>query len=92
MAPHGSLLWWSRAAAGRRQSVDVVRGENVTEQQLQADRADWLADRFETEREHLRGVAYRMLGSFSEADDIVQDAWLRLRRADTDDVENFRAG
>ena len=51
----------------------------------------WLADRFETHRGHLRGVAYRMLGSLSEADDAVQEAWLRLSRADTSDVENLRA-
>ena len=42
---------------------------------------DWLAERFETPRAHLRAVAYRMLGSMSEADDAVQDAWLRLARA-----------
>ena len=51
----------------------------------------WLADRFETHRGHLRGVAYRMLGSLSEADDAVQEAWLRLSRADTSDVENLSA-
>jgi RNA polymerase sigma factor (sigma-70 family) len=52
---------------------------------------EWLADRFEEQRPHLRAVAYRMLGSLSEADDAVQDAWLRLSRADTSDVENLRA-
>ena len=46
---------------------------------------DWLAARFETHRGHLRGVAYRMLGSLTEADDAVQEAWLRLSRTDTDD-------
>ncbi|HYH13389.1 MAG TPA: sigma-70 family RNA polymerase sigma factor [Thermomicrobiales bacterium] len=49
----------------------------------------WLADRFEENRSHLRAVAYRMLGSTSEADDAVQEAWLRLSRADTSDVENL---
>jgi len=49
-----------------------------------------LAQRFETERAHLRAVAYRMLGSLSEADDVVQDAWLRLSRSDTSEVENLR--
>jgi RNA polymerase sigma factor (sigma-70 family) len=49
----------------------------------------WLAERFEEHRPHLRAVAYRMLGSLSEADDAVQDAWLRLSRADTSDVENL---
>src|SRR5688572_29953118 len=52
---------------------------------------DWLAERFEANRPHLRGVAYRMLGSLSEADDAVQEAWIRLSRADTADVENLRA-
>jgi RNA polymerase sigma factor (sigma-70 family) len=55
------------------------------------DESDWLAERFETHRAHLRAVAYRMLGSLSEADDAVQDAWLRLSRADTSEVENLRA-
>src|SRR5215470_1958364 len=50
---------------------------------------DWLAERFEARRPHLRAVAYRMLGSFSEAEDAVQDAWLRLSRADTSGVENL---
>jgi RNA polymerase sigma-70 factor (ECF subfamily) len=53
--------------------------------------SDWLAERFETHRGHLRAVAYRMLGSLTEADDAVQEAWLRLSRADTSDVENLRA-
>ena len=52
---------------------------------------DWLAERFETHRGHLRAVAYRMLGSLSEADDAVQEAWIRLSRADADQVENLRA-
>jgi len=51
--------------------------------------SDWLAERFEEQRPHLRAVAYRMLGSLSEADDAVQDAWLRFSRADTSDVENL---
>jgi RNA polymerase sigma factor (sigma-70 family) len=52
---------------------------------------DWLAERFETHRPHLRSVAYRMLGSVTEADDAVQEAWVRLSRTDTSDVENLRA-
>src|SRR5919106_1585556 len=50
---------------------------------------DWLAERFESHRPHLRAVAYRMLGSVSEADDAVQDAWLRLSRTDADDIDNL---
>src|SRR5215218_5083361 len=50
---------------------------------------DWLADRFESNRTHLRAVAYRMLGSVSEADDAVQEAWLRLSRTDASRVENL---
>ena len=52
------------------------------------DHHDWLAERFEENRTHLRAVAYRMLGSVSEADDAVQEAWLRVSRADTGGVEN----
>ncbi|MDQ3895347.1 MAG: RNA polymerase subunit sigma-70, partial [Actinomycetota bacterium] len=52
------------------------------------DQQEWLARQFEEQRPHLRAVAYRMLGSLSEADDAVQDAWLRLSRADTSEVEN----
>ena len=55
------------------------------------DDQDSLAERFEANRSHLRGVAYRMLGSVSEADDAVQDAWIRLSRTDTTDVDNLRA-
>ncbi len=50
---------------------------------------DWLARRFEGHRTHLRAVAYRMLGSLSEADDAVQEAWLRLSRAGGEDVDNL---
>ncbi|MCU1427819.1 MAG: hypothetical protein JWL83_1819 [Actinomycetia bacterium] len=53
------------------------------------DEHDWLAQRFEENRTHLRAVAYRMLGSLSEADDAVQEAWIRLSRADTSSVENL---
>jgi DNA-directed RNA polymerase specialized sigma24 family protein len=50
---------------------------------------EWLAERFEEQRPRLRAVAYRMLGSLTEADDAVQDAWLRLSRAGADEVENL---
>jgi RNA polymerase sigma-70 factor, ECF subfamily len=53
------------------------------------DERDWLAERFEDHRTHLRAVAYRMLGSLSEADDAVQDAWLRLSRAGAGGVDNL---
>lgn len=50
---------------------------------------DALAKRFEQDRTHLRGVAYRMLGSLSDADDAVQETWLRLHRSETADIENL---
>jgi len=53
------------------------------------DEHDWLAERFEENRPHLRAVAYRVLGSPSEADDAVQEAWLRFSRSGTDQVENL---
>jgi RNA polymerase sigma factor (sigma-70 family) len=53
------------------------------------DDTEWLAAAFEEHREHLRAVAYRLLGSMSDADDAVQDTWLRLTGADTSDVENL---
>jgi RNA polymerase sigma-70 factor (ECF subfamily) len=55
------------------------------------DDRDWLAEQFEEHRGHLRAVAYKMLGSLSEADDAVQESWLRLSRSDTSEVENLRA-
>jgi RNA polymerase sigma-70 factor (ECF subfamily) len=53
------------------------------------DGSEWLAERFEENRTRLRAVAYRMLGSLSEADDAVQEAWLRLSRSDASSVENL---
>jgi RNA polymerase sigma-70 factor, ECF subfamily len=55
------------------------------------DDQDVLAAQFEANRSHLRGVAFRMLGSATEADDAVQEAWLRLSRTDADDIVNLRA-
>ncbi|MEV0197076.1 sigma factor [Nonomuraea sp. NPDC050691] len=52
---------------------------------------DWLTERFEEHRPQRRAVAYRMLGSVSEVEDAVQDAWLRLDRADTSGLENLGA-
>src|SRR3978361_1219423 len=50
---------------------------------------EWVAEQFEQHRAHLRAVAYRMLGSLSEADDAVQEAWLRLSRSDAEAVANL---
>src|SRR3954452_14613592 len=55
------------------------------------DENEFLAKRFEANRTHLRAVAYRMLGSLTEADDALQEAWLRLSRSDTSAVENLGA-
>src|SRR6266446_4888491 len=55
------------------------------------DEHEHLAERFEEKRSHLRAVAYRMLGSLSEAEDAVQEGWLRLGRSDTSGVENLKA-
>jgi len=63
---------------------DRTEQENVT-----MTEPDWLADRFEAHRTHLRAVAYRMLGSVNEADDAVQEAWIRLSRTDSDELENL---
>lgn len=55
------------------------------------DERDWLLERFEAERAYLRAVAYRILGSVTEAEDAVQEAWVRVRRADPDAVDDLRA-
>src|SRR5437762_12397308 len=74
---------------------DQELGEQGVDDQESGEQAvdarSWLAERFEEHRAHLRAVAYRMLGSLSEADDAVQESWLRLSRSDTSDVENLRA-
>ena len=54
------------------------------------DRREWLAREFEEQRPHIRAVAYRMLGSLTEADDAVQESWLRLERTDGT-IDDFRA-
>jgi RNA polymerase sigma factor (sigma-70 family) len=55
------------------------------------DEREWLTERFQQHRSHLRAVAYRMLGSVSEADDALQEAWLRIRNQDPGSVENMQA-
>jgi RNA polymerase sigma-70 factor (ECF subfamily) len=55
------------------------------------DEREWLTERFEQHREHLRAVAFRMLGSAAEADDALQEAWLRIRDQDFHSVENMQA-
>src|SRR4029078_901734 len=55
------------------------------------DDQEFLAERFEANRAHLRGVAFRMLGSVTVADEAVQEAWIRLSRTDTSEVDNLRA-
>src|SRR5919197_2788847 len=51
--------------------------------------SEWLFERFEEHRSHLRAVAYRMLGSLAEADEALQESWIRLSRSDTSGVENL---
>src|SRR6516165_745412 len=68
-----------------RQFYDGAGAENMS-----VDDAEWLAWRFQQDRAHLRAVAYRMLGSLSEADDAVQETWFRLSRSDVHAVENLR--
>jgi RNA polymerase sigma-70 factor (ECF subfamily) len=50
---------------------------------------DWLTQKFEENRPHLRAVAYRMLGSLAEADDAIQETWLRLSRSDAKGIGNL---
>jgi RNA polymerase sigma-70 factor (ECF subfamily) len=66
----------------------MTRHESRT---VTVDKQELLAREFEAQRPRLRAVAYRMLGSLSEAEDAVQDAWLRLSRTDADEVENLAA-
>src|SRR5579862_7498153 len=73
--PHG-------AGTHGRDTDGAGAGRTVT------DDADWLAASFEEHRAHLRAVAYRMLGSVPEAEDAVQDTWLRLAGSDADAIEN----
>jgi RNA polymerase sigma factor (sigma-70 family) len=85
--PAGSLLAQGRVTSSQLDTSLLGRGTATKEDVL--NQPDWLAGEFEGHRAHLRAVAYRMLGSPSEADDAVQEAWLRLSRADTSDVANL---
>jgi RNA polymerase sigma-70 factor, ECF subfamily len=76
-AANVTRTWWSRLPGTTGHSGEM------------ATTADWLTDRFEENRPRLRAVAYRMLGSLDEADDAVQDAWIRVQRAGDDGVENL---
>src|SRR5438132_8361744 len=71
----------------RRHWYDGSQHRKVSKKAV--DQHQFLAERFEADRAHLRSVAYRMLGSTSDADDAVQETWLRLSRADTSAVENL---
>src|SRR4051794_27024770 len=82
--PWGGTSGESHRGGGRRQPHDDRRREDVT-----VDRADLIATEFEEHRTRLRAVAYRMLGSTAEADDAVQEAWLRLDRAGPGSIENL---
>src|SRR5215468_2427605 len=72
-----------------RHLVTFARRRSSMYREPPMDQTNWLAQRFEENRGHLRGVAYRMLGSLSEADDAVQEAWLRLNRSDATSIENL---
>src|SRR5262252_8984560 len=72
-----------------RHLVTFARRRSSMYREPPMDQTNWLAQQFEENRGHLRGVAYRMLGSLSEADDAVQEAWLRLNRSDATSIENL---
>src|SRR5437016_11327026 len=73
----------SHSPASIRHYDEMERGSALSDR-------DGLAHRFEADRAHLTSVAYRMLGSAAEADDAVQEAWLRVSRADTTEIDNLR--
>src|SRR5918992_5172889 len=84
MPPSLRLSPWSHRPGFVRHCYDGRRRRDVT-----VDERDYLAQQFEAHRTHLRAVAYRMLGSVSEADDAVQESWLRLSRSDPSRIENL---
>jgi RNA polymerase sigma factor (sigma-70 family) len=85
-SPVTDQAWWSHHTIDIRHPYDGHGREDVT-----VDDGGWLATQFQASRPHLRAVAYRMLGSLADADDAVQETWLRLRRADTASVLDLRA-
>jgi RNA polymerase sigma-70 factor (ECF subfamily) len=78
----------SHRVAPARQCYDGSRAEDVTSMD-ESSREQWLASDFERQRPRLRAVAYRVLGSAADADDAVQEAWLRLSRSDASDITNL---
>lgn len=82
--------WRSRTAPVTLLGSNPCSVDRDPEQDDDVNRRDWLADEFERNRRHLRAVAYRMLGSVIEADDAVQEAWLRLDRGDPGDADDLR--
>jgi hypothetical protein len=72
-----------------RHLYDEPNWGTVTGNHESQDQHEWLAKSFEAERAHLRAVAYRMLGSGNEADDAVQEVWLRLSRSDSGAIKNL---
>src|SRR5882724_12808260 len=67
----------------------MLRWRNSTKESKDMPEQEWLAERFEENRSRLRAVAYRMLGSLGEAEDAVQETWLRLSRSDAAHIENL---
>jgi len=76
-------------ALSHRPGLDGHRYDGMNRKEFTQEDRDWLAERFEEHRTHLRAVGYRMLGSLSEADDAVQEAWLRLSRSHASEIENL---
>ena len=98
MIVHGkNTNWWPPDVTARLGGVDVTSGGSGScsthdhrERDDDVTRREWLADEFERHRAHLRAVAYRMLGSVSESEDAVQEAWLRLDRSDPGGTDDMR--
>src|SRR5262245_1044000 len=76
---------WSGVLA--RRQLRLIR--HCIELIMAEPQKDWLAERFEEHRIHLRAVGYRMLGSLSDADDAIQETWLRLNRSDPGTIDNL---